>query len=94
MDSVSQAALGAAVGVAVMGRRRPFWQSALAGALVGTLPDLDVFIDKGDAINDMVLHRAETHAFFFQLIAAFPIAYLLALVTRSQGLFRHWWLLT
>jgi len=94
MDSVSQAALGAAVGVAVMGRKRPLWQSALAGAFVGTLPDLDVFIDKGDAVNDMVLHRAETHAFFYQLLASFPIAYLLTLVSRSQGLFRHWWLLT
>lgn len=94
MDSVSQAALGAAVGVAVMGSRRPFWQSALAGAMVGTLPDLDVFIDKGDAINNMVLHRAETHAFFFQLLVSFPVAYLLALLSRSTTMFKRWWLLT
>ena len=94
MDSVSQAALGAAVGVVVLGRQRPFWQAALAGAIVGTLPDLDVYIDKGDAINDMVLHRAETHAFFWQFLASFPIAYLLMLVTRTSGHFRHWWLMT
>ncbi|MGD2118814.1 MAG: metal-dependent hydrolase [Chromatiales bacterium] len=94
MDPVSQAALGAAVGVAVMGRQRPVWQAASAGALIGILPDLDVFIDNGDAIHDMVLHRAESHAFFWQLLASFPIAYLLARVTRSTGLFGRWWLVT
>ena len=57
MDSVTQAALGAAIGVAVMHRHRPVWQSALAGALIGTLPDLDVFIDKGDAVRDMLAER-------------------------------------
>jgi len=94
MDSVSQAALGAAVGVMVMGRHRPVWQAAIGGAIVGTLPDLDVFLDKGDAINDMVLHRAETHAFFWQLLASLPIAWLLTLTTRSSGLFKRWWLMT
>ena len=53
MDSVTQAVLGAAVGTAVMGRTRPVWQAALAGAVLGTLPDLDVFFDKGDPIRDM-----------------------------------------
>lgn len=94
MDPVSQAALGAAVGVAVMGRRRPVWQSALAGAVIGTLPDLDIFIDHGDAVSNMVLHRAETHAFFWQLLASVPIAYLLALLTRSTRLYKRWWLMT
>ena len=93
MDSVSQAALGAAVGVVVMGRQRPVWQSALTGALVGTLPDLDVFIDKGDAIRDMVLHRAETHAYLYQLIASPLIAFGLALLTGSRELFLRWWLM-
>ncbi len=93
MDSVSQAALGAAVGVAVLGRRRPVWQAALTGAVVGTLPDLDVFIDKGDPIRNMVLHRAETHAFFWQALVSPLIAYLLAWLTRSREEFRYWWLM-
>ena len=93
MDSVSQAALGAAVGVVVMGRQRPLWQAMLCGALVGTLPDLDVFIDKGDAIRNMVLHRAETHAYFWQLLASPLIALALAAVTRSRELFLRWWLM-
>jgi len=30
--------------------------------VAGTLPDLDVLVDHGDPIRNMVLHRAETHA--------------------------------
>lgn len=93
MDSVSQAALGAAVGVAVMGRHRPVWQAALTGAVVGTLPDLDVLLDKGDAVRDMVLHRAETHALFWQALAAPLIALVLAWITGSRALFMRWWLM-
>ena len=50
MDSLSQLALGAAVGVAVMGRRTALWKSAAWGAALGTLPDLDVVLDHGDAL--------------------------------------------
>lgn len=90
MDSVSQAALGAAVGVAVLGRHRPYWQAALSGAALGTLPDLDVVIDHGDPISNMVWHRAESHAFFWQIIAAFPVAALLAWLTRKRELWWRW----
>ena len=93
LDSITQAALGAAIGTAVMGRTRPVWQAALIGALIGTLPDLDVFIDKGDPIRDMVLHRAETHALFWQALVSPLIAGILALVTRSRKRFLHWWLM-
>ena len=75
-----------------MGHRRPVWQAALAGAAIGTLPDLDVFIAKGDAILDMVLHRAETHAFFWQALASPLIAVLPATLTRSFRFFGRWWL--
>ena len=94
MDSITQAALGAAVGAATMGRTRPVWQAAVAGAVIGTLPDLDVLIDEGDPIRNMVLHRAETHALFWQMLAAPVIAGALAMVTRTPGLFPRWWLMT
>ena len=93
MDSVTQAALGSAVGVAILGRRVPIWQAALAGAVVGTLPDLDVFLDKGDPVRNMVLHRAETHALFWQALASPVIAWLMAFVTRTRTHFAHWWLM-
>jgi len=92
MDSLSQIALGAAVGVAVMGRRTAVWKAAAWGAVAGTLPDLDVLIEHGDPIRDMVLHRAETHALFWLTLFSLPFA---ALVARLQGewqLWRRWWL--
>ena len=52
MDSITQALLGASVQGAMLGR----WQGrkALAyGAILGTLPDLDVVIDYGDAVANM-----------------------------------------
>ncbi|MFO0524231.1 MAG: metal-dependent hydrolase, partial [bacterium] len=74
MDSLSQLALGAAVSVAVMGRRTAVWKAALWGGVLGTLPDLDALIDHGDPVLNMVLHRAETHALFWQSLAAVPLA--------------------
>lgn len=70
MDSLSQLTLGAAVTVAVMGRRTSMRKAAAWGAVLGTLPDLDVFIDHGDALLNMTLHRAETHALFWLSLAA------------------------
>ena len=92
MDSLSQIALGAAVGVAVMGRRTAVWKAALWGAVAGTLPDLDVLIDHGDPIRNMVLHRAETHAPFWLTLFSLPFA---AAVARLQGewaVWKRWWL--
>lgn len=91
MDSVSQIALGAAVGMAAMGRRTALWKAAAWGAVAGTLPDLDVFIDHGDAVRNMVLHRAETHAPFWLTLFSLPFAAAVAWLQREQGLWRRWW---
>lgn len=61
MDSLTQALLGATVQAAVLGR----WQgrkALLYGALLGTLPDLDVVIDYGDAVANMTHHRGFSHS--------------------------------
>ena len=91
MDSLTQLALGASVGVAVMGRKTAVWKAALWGGVVGTLPDLDALIDHGDAVLNMVLHRAETHALFYQLLASFPLAWLIARVQGERPLLMRWW---
>jgi inner membrane protein len=92
MDTVSQFALGAAVGVAVLGRRTALWKAALAGGVCGTLPDLDVFIDHGDPVSNMTLHRGETHALFWLTLASPLIAGLLARLNRAGGVPWHrWW---
>lgn len=92
MDSLSQLALGAAVGVAVMGRRTAVWKSAAWGAVLGTLPDLDVVIDHGDALLNMVLHRAETHALFWLTLLAPLVGAAIARLHGEWAHWRRWWL--
>lgn len=92
MDSLSQIALGAAVGVAVMGRKTALWKAAVMGAVVGTLPDLDVLINHGDPIRDMTLHRTESHALFYLTLVAPLFAWITAVLAREMHLFKHWWL--
>ncbi len=92
MDSLTQLALGSAVGVAVMGRRTPVWKAALWGGVCGTLPDLDSFIQHGDPIRNMTFHRAESHALFYLTLVSPLIALAVTRVHREQQHFRRWWL--
>ena len=69
MDSLTQLALGAGVGAAVLGRRIGPRRAALAGAVLGTLPDLDVFWPFDDPIDAFVLHRGATHSLVIQALA-------------------------
>ena len=85
-------ALGAAVSVAVMGRRTPIYKAALCGAVLGTLPDLDVLIDHGEPIANMVLHRAESHSLVWLSVASLPLAAGIARLTGPWALWRRWWL--
>ncbi len=81
MDSLTQAALGAAIGGAIApeGQRR---KALLAGAALGTLPDLDVLIDYGDAVANFTYHRGFSHSLFVLP----PAALLLWLALR------RWWM--
>ena len=63
MDSVTQAVLGASVQGALLGRFQGR-KALLYGAVLGTLPDLDVVIDYGDAVADMTYHRGFSHSVF------------------------------
>lgn len=95
MDSLTQLTLGAAVTVAAMGRRTAPWKAALWGAAAGTLPDLDALIDFGDAVRNMTLHRADSHALFWLTLAAPALAALPWAVHRRHhpgATFRRWWL--
>jgi inner membrane protein len=92
MDSLTHIALGGAIGMATMGRRAAPWKAALWGAVAATLPDLDVFIDHGDAIRNMVLHRAETHALFWLALLSLPLGAAAARLHGQWALWRRWWL--
>ena len=89
MDSLTQIALGSAVGVAVMGRRTAVWKAALWGGIAGTLPDLDAFIDHGDPILNMVRHRAESHSLFFLTLAAPLLGWIASRLDRQADGFQR-----
>lgn len=93
MDSLTHVAFGAAVGIGVMGRRTAPWKAALWGAVAATLPDLDVFIDHGDPIRNMVQHRAETHALFWLTLASLPLGAAVARLHGEWAIWRRWWLM-
>ena len=80
MDSLSQVVLGASVAgaFAPAGHRG---KAMLLGAGLGTLPDLDVFIDFGGAVENFTYHRGFSHSLF--VLA--PFSALLWL------LLRRWW---
>lgn len=61
MDSLSQAALGAAVGHAIGGRGAGR-KAAAWGAALATLPDLDVFIPLANDVAEFTSHRSFTHS--------------------------------
>ncbi|MFZ6048567.1 metal-dependent hydrolase [Pseudomonas sp. CR3202] len=77
MDSLTQALLGATIQGAMLGR----WQgrkALLYGALLGTLPDLDVAIRYSDAVAAMTYHRGFSHS----LVVLSALAALLTWLVR------------
>ncbi len=71
MDTVTQIALGAAVGEAVLGRRLGN-RAILWGGLCGLFPDLDVLIPFEDPVKAFTYHRGFSHSIFV-LSALTPI---------------------
>jgi inner membrane protein len=80
LDSITQAALGACVTAACVPaeHRR---KALLVGAMLGTVPDLDVFIDYGDVVRNFTFHRGFSHSLF--VLPGVAVALWLLL--------RQWW---
>lgn len=94
MDSLTQLTFGAACGEAILGKR--MGRKALVwGAILGTLPDLDVFIPLGSPVDDFVHHRGCSHSLFL-LTALSPVfAWLITKVHgNTKPLLNKWMLLT
>ncbi|WP_305987046.1 metal-dependent hydrolase [Roseibium sp. MMSF_3544] len=90
MDSITQFVLGAAVSTACLGNKIGPRKAALVGGLLGTLPDLDVFIPFDDPIDSFVYHRGWTHSVFVHALAAPVIGEVL--MRLFKGLREHRWL--
>lgn len=92
MDSVTQIALGAAVSHTVLGRhigRR----ALIIGAVLGTLPDMDVLVRYDDAVANFTYHRSWSHSLFVLSLASVPIAWLMSRLWRQEAIpLGRWWL--
>ncbi len=92
MDSLSQMALGATVGYAVLGPSVGK-RALLIGAAAGTLPDLDVLVPYTDAVESFTYHRSWSHSLLVLTLLSWPLAWLLRRVTGlSAATDKQWWL--
>ncbi len=94
MDSLTQLTFGAACGEAILGkkvgRKALFW-----GAVLGTLPDLDVFIPLGGPVNDFVYHRGFSHSLILLALLSPIVAWLISNIhPDTKRYYRRWVLLS
>lgn len=93
MDSLTQAVLGGAVGYAVLGNKVGR-KAAIYGAVLGTLPDLDVFLPYGGDVEAFTYHRGFSHSFLVHLLISPLIVWLISKWDQTAVTFKkHWfWL--
>lgn len=93
MDSITQAALGAAIGQATLGKRIGA-KAAVAGAIIATIPDLDVLLRIIYSSYDMLrIHRGISHSLLFGVTGALALAFILQRMRlfKDISLLRLWW---
>ncbi len=75
MDSITQAALGAAIGQAILGKKIGA-KGAILGAIIATIPDLDIiFLPFFNAAEKISIHRGYSHSILFSIVGALLLAY-------------------
>lgn len=86
MDSLTQLALGAAVGEAVLGKKVGN-KAMLYGAIAGTIPDLDVLVGYfTDVATSLEIHRGFSHSLLFAFLFAPVLGYFVSLYEKAA----HW----
>jgi inner membrane protein len=93
LDSLSQIVLGAAVGEIALGKKLGN-RGQLIGAIAGTIPDLDVFLNPlfTDEITKLQIHRGYSHSMFVHLLLAVPFAWLCHIIFKKRFSFRLWYI--
>ena len=90
MDSLTQIALGASVGEAVIGRKAGK-KGLMWGALCGVFPDLDVFIPFDEAVKNLTYHRGFSHSFLFlTIMTPVFVAIILKLHPETADMKKRW----
>lgn len=91
MDSLTQAALGAAIGEAVLGKKVGN-KGVLLGAAVATLPDLDViFLPFFDEVQRISIHRGYSHSILGVLLLSLFLTWLLSKWKKLGDVSRQRW---
>lgn len=86
MDSITQAALGAAIGEAVLGKKIG-GKGALLGAAVATIPDLDILLyPLLTDLQRISVHRGFSHSFLFSFLGAILLVFLFRKLKWSKQL--------
>lgn len=89
MDSLTQIALGVAVAEVCAGKRlrnRTF----LYGAVLGTIPDLDVFVGKFmSPVDSVLIHRGLSHSILFFLLLSPFVGKLISNIEKGKISFRQ-----
>ncbi len=62
MDSLTQFSLGAAIAAVCLGKKLGPRKAALLGGVLGSVPDLDVFLPFDNPVDSFVFHRGWTHS--------------------------------
>jgi len=93
MDSLSQIALGSAIGYAVAGKQLGK-KAFILGAIAGVIPDLDfiVSIFASDDFNYLNWHRGFSHSLIGAVTLPLIWAKLTTLYDRTLSFSRLWWL--
>ena len=90
MDSLTQIALGGAVGYAVLGskvgRKAILW-----GAALGTLPDLDVFLPYAGEVEAFTYHRGFSHSILMHLLVSPIVVWLILKVHTHTTVYKKGW---
>lgn len=85
MDTITQAALGAAVGEVVLGKKVGN-KAMIYGAIAGTIPDLDVFLRPFYSdLEYFGYHRGFSHSIVFAILFAAVFAYFIDKWHKESG---------
>jgi inner membrane protein len=85
VDSVTQAALGAAVAEATIGGRRLGNKAIFWGIALGSLPDLDIlFYPFLEPMEQLRWHRGISHSLFFCIVAAPLFGWLICRIHKGK----------
>lgn len=90
MDSLSQVVLGA-ITFAVIKDKEIGKKSLVFGAVLGTIPDLDVLLNPFfDSIQQLSIHRAFSHSIFFSIILSLLFGKILSNKYKSSYISWVW----